>query len=253
LLATTSFKRHLQYRGANLLATVGVVIVGFIEIAIWRAAAGPSGGLKAYSIDQLILWLAFGQAMFTLIQADTGLNIPQSIQTGAVATDLLRPAHYFAYVLTRETGTQLYFFLYRSIPVFLVYSLVVGYHLPTLPQSLLLIASVLLGLYVALCLHFLVGMSAFWTVDVRWTQSVHFSMISIVSGTQIPADLFPGVIGRIAPYLPWASLAHWPARIYLGMSGAKALLPQAAWALALTVICEMTIRTARHKLEVQGG
>lgn len=253
MLARKSFRRNLQYRVAHLISTFGSAIFGFIMIAIWRGAAGPAGGLQEYSVQDLVLWVAFGQTLFNLIQTDTGLNIQLAVRSGNVSIELMRPVGYFQYVISREAGQQLYRFLYRCIPIYLLYSLTVGYRLPSLKASLLLLPSLLLALYIGLCINYLVGISSFWTTDIRWAHGLHFTFVSAVSGLQIPSDLLPGFIGRVAPYLPWASLVHYPNRIYLGFEGVSALIVPAFWAFILTLLCRLLTHTAKRKLEVQGG
>lgn len=223
-------------------------------IFIWKAATSQSNGVGPYTTGDLMLWVAFGQIIFPLSFGMTaGLNINQAIRTGNISIEFLRPINYFKYVLSRESGQQLYQFLYRSIPIFMIYAVTIGYRVPRLSALFLLIPSCLLSMYVGLCLAYLVGISSFWTIDMRGAHYIHFALCTSISGMQIPADMLPGMIGRIAPYTPWAALAHYPCLIYLELGAASAILMQGFWAVTLTILCLGATKVARKALEVQGG
>ena len=254
LLGQKTFRSNTAYRAAHVVDSFGSAIFGFIMIFIWKAATVTSGGLGPYSTEALMLWVAFGQTLFPLaFGMAEGLNIQQAVRTGSISIEFLRPMNYFSYVLSREMGQQLYQFVYRSMPIFVIFAVTIGYRVPSMAALLLLIPSCLLSMYVGLCLTYLVGISSFWTVDIRGAHYIHFALSTAISGMQIPADLLPGILGRIAPYTPWASLAHYPCLVYLEIKGLSALTIQVFWALTLTLLCLFVTKVARRALEVQGG
>ncbi len=253
LLAVKTYRRSLQYRAAHLVNTLGSAIFGYIMIYIWLAAAGPAGGVGAYSTRQLVLWAAFGQVLYNFTAWSSGLNIQLSVRSGDVSLELLRPIDFFSYVISREAGEHVYALLYRSGPLLALYAITVGYVIPPLSSLLLLVLSLALGLYVALCLGYLEGMASFWTTDIRWASYFNLVFLTAASGIQMPVDLLPGLLGRALPYLPWSAIAHYPNRIYLGLQGVTALLLPALWAVLLTVLCRELTDLARRRLEVQGG
>lgn len=253
LLAQKNFRRNLQYRLAHLASTVGSAIFGFIWIAIWQAAAGPTGGMRGYTVQHLVFWAAFGQVMFNMVEAETGLGVHLAVRSGDVSIELLRPVDYFSYVISREAGQQWYRLLYRCIPIFLAYAVTVGYHRPALSTLAVLAVVCALAVYISLCLNYLVGISSFWTTDVRWANNINMTMLIVCSGIQIPLDLLPGWAGKIAPLLPWSALAHYPNMVYLELQKTEALVVPLFWATVLTVVCRTVTARARRKLEVQGG
>lgn len=232
---------------------MGSAIFGYINIYIWLAAAGPVGQVGKYTVQQLVLWAAFGQVMYNVVHWAAGLNIQLAVRSGDVSLELLRPIDFFNYVISRQAGENLYALIYRAIPLYLLYALTVGYHMPSLPSLVLLIPSIALAIYVALCLGYIEGIASFWTTDIRWISYLNMVFLVSATGMQVPADLFPGFLGRVFPLAPWAALAHYPNNIYLGFQGWQALLIPAIWAVLLTLICRGLTTMARRHLEVQGG
>jgi ABC-2 type transport system permease protein len=253
LLLTKTYRCNLQYRMAHLVNTLGSALFGYINIYIWVAAAGPTGQVGNYSVQQLVLWAAFGQVMYNFVHWTTGLNIQLAVRSGDVSLELMRPVDFFSYVISRQAGENLYGLVYRSAPLYLLYAVTVGYRIPPLPSLLLLIPSLALALYVALCLGYLEGLSSFWTTDIRWISYFNMVFLTGASGIQVPVNLLPGFFGRVLPYAPWSALAHYPNYIYLGLQGWEALLIPALWAALLTCICRGLTNKARRHLEVQGG
>lgn len=253
LLVHKTYRRNFQYRVAHLVDTMGSALFGYINIYIWLATAGPLGSVGPYRVDQLVCWAAFGQVMYNFVSWPHGLNIQLAVRTGDISLELLRPIDFFAYVICRQSGEHLYKLIYRSLPLYLLYALTVGYHIPKAPSLLLLLPSLALALYVALCLGYLEGLVSFWTTDIRWITYLNMALFTAGSGGQLPVDLLPGILGRILPFSPWAALAHYPNLIYLGLQGWEALLLPATWACLLTVICRGLTLLARRHLEVQGG
>jgi ABC-2 type transport system permease protein len=253
LLASKTYQRNLQYRAAHLVSTLGGGIFGYIMIYIWTAASSTQGGVGLYSRQQLVLWTAFGQCLFALVNRKAGLEIQLSVRSGDVSLELLRPVDFFGYVICRSFGEHAYALIYRSLPLWLLYAVTVGYRIPTWSALLLLVPSLALALYVSLCLGYLEGIASFWTTDIRWVTYFNMVFLTAASGVQLPVDLLPGILGRIFPYLPWASFAHYPNLVYLGLQGAQALAIPATWAVILTIACRRATRLARRRLEVQGG
>lgn len=253
LLVSKTYRRNLQYRVAHIMDTLGSAIFGYINIYIWIAAAGPIGQVGKYTVAQLVLWAAFGQVMWNVVHWAPGLNIHLAVRSGDVSLELLRPIDFFNYVISRQSGENLYALIYRGIPLYLLYAFTVGYHIPPLPSLALLVPSLVLAIYVALCIGYIEGIASFWTTDIRWIT--YFNMVFLVSatGTQIPVDLLPGFLGQLLPFAPWAALAHYPINIYLGFQGWQALLVPAIWAILLTLVCRGLTAMARRHLEVQGG
>lgn len=255
-LSRTGYLRNTAYRWSHMLNNVASAIFGFIYISLWQAVApaDPAPG-DPYSREVMtqVMILAQVIAWFTTF-LPAGLGIQTSVRNGAIALEMARPMPYFPQVIAREGGNVGYHAIYRALPLALLFALTVGFPLPHSTANLaLFVPSLLLGTYVGLLMNYTVGISALWTTEIRWAHWTYHSLLAVLSGGWVPSDILPGWLGRVAPFLPFASQQHWPVRIYLGLAGWEGLLLQAVWALLLTLWCLFLTQKALHRVVVQGG
>ncbi|WP_238550990.1 ABC-2 family transporter protein [Brevibacillus thermoruber] len=156
--------------------------------------------MAAYiSLCQCVLWVS--------VFLSPGLGIQTGVRSSAVSLDLIRPINYMLYVLSHELGRIAYNACFRSVPIGLVLGIAVGFRLPTHPAVWLWTAlSLCLAVYLGLLLFYLVGITSFWTTEIRWAHYILMSLVLGIGGQMIPVDLLPGVLGEIAPYLPFAGV-----------------------------------------------
>lgn len=255
-LGRTGYLRNTAYRWSHMLNNVASAMFGFIYISLWNAVAPqtPAAG-DPYSRQVMLSIMVLAQviAWFTTF-LPAGLQIHNSIRTGAIALEMARPVPFFPQVMAREAGNIAYHAVYRALPLALIFLVTVGFPPPGSAQGLLLaLPSLLLGIYIGLAMNYLIGISALWTTEIRWAHWTYHTLMGLLSGGWIPSDILPGLAGQVAPYLPFASQQHWPIRIYLGMAGTEGLLIQATWALLMTLLCLLVTRRALRRVVVQGG
>lgn len=254
-LGRTGFMRNIAYRWSHLINVVASAVFGYIYISLWQAVAPVSAPGDPYVRSTMVSMMILAQVFAWIsIFIPAGLGIHNSVRTGSIALEMARPVPYFPMTLAREAGSLGYQALYRSLPLALIFALTPGFPRPGSWSSLLLaVPSVLLAGYIGLTMTYTVGISSLWTTEIRWAHWAYGSVSILFSGGWVPADMLPGVLGRVAPYLPFASLEYYPIRTYLGMSGAGGLLVQAAWAAALTLWCRWLTARALLRVVVQGG
>ena len=254
-LGRTGYRRNLAYRWSHMLNNLASALFGFIYIALWQAVAPETSTTDPYTRSTMTAIMILAQT-FAWITAflPAGLGVHQSVRTGAIALEMARPMPYFPMVLARESGNVAYQALFRAIPVALVFGLFFGFPAPGSAGHLLLtLPSLLLGAYIGMMLYYTVGISALWTTEIRFAHWLYHGLMTLLSGGWVPADMLPGWMGQVVPYLPFASQLFYPIRIYLGLSGPEVLLIQAAWAAVLTLWCQWITRRALGRVVVQGG
>jgi ABC-2 type transport system permease protein len=254
-LARTGYLRNLAYRWSHMVNNLASALFGFIYIFLWQAVAPPAGSGALYNQRSMTHMLVLAQ-VFAWISAflPAGLDIQTSVRTGSIALEMARPVPYFAAVMAREAGNLVYQGLYRSVPLALLFALTVGFPAPgSLMHLLLTVPSLVLAAYIALLMFYTVGLSSLWTTEIRWAHYTYHSLLILLSGGWVPADTLPGVLGQVAPYLPFAAQMFYPVRIYLGFSGMEGLLIQLCWAVALTLWCLHMTACALRRVVIQGG
>ena len=225
LLAKKAYRRNLQYRAAHMVNNAGSMIFGLIYIAIWQAAArGSEAG--PYDAPTLAWWVAFNQVM----PVGGGLSplwawhprercgqAPSAWRCSARSTFICSSSPGSWARSGTISGSERC--LWRSSLPWPS-----GCTCPKNPATYpLLLCGIVLAVYIGLCQQYLVGISAFWTVESRWAWQLTNTLQIVLSGFMVPIDLLPAPFNHVARVLPFAPLHHDPASIYLELAGAEAL------------------------------
>lgn len=254
-LMRKSYLNNLQYRAAHMINNLGSMIFGLMFIAIWQGTLGDDRQVIGFGAQEMGQYIAFVQCLIFLNTfLPRGFGMDEGVRTGAISLQLMRPVSFFGYYLAHCLGYQGYNFLFRSIPLFLIFSLMVGVSDGlTWAIAPLLVLSLAMSFYLGFLFNYFVGMAAFWTYDIRWAFIVSFTLIQTLSGFFVPLPIMPGFIGEAAMYLPWAGLNYYPVMIYLGQPSWLGVWVPLVWCVLLTLAALWLTGRARRKMEVQGG
>lgn len=259
LAARNGFRRGRQYPADHLLKVVGGILFGVVFIAVWRAALGGGGAGTAAALGVRAGWIgryiAVSQGLLWItVFLPRGLGLPAAVRTGEVTADLLRPVSFFGLQVSREAGALGYAALFRSLPLVAALALLVGWPRPPAPAALAVaLGATLAAVWIALCLHYLVGLAAFWTTESRAAHWLLYALAVNLGGADIPLRAYPAALRAVLPWLPFPSLLSTPILAWLGPVPLAALGRSALWAVALAVLCTWGTAAARRRLEVQGG
>jgi ABC-2 type transport system permease protein len=255
VLASKGFVQNLQYSASHLLInTVASAVFGVIYIYLWRSVT-PVSGFGDYTPLLITYYISFSQTTmwFTQFGIRVHVRIRDAVRSGDVATQLARPIHFFSYHMASEYGSMVYGLIFRGLPVGLMLS-IFGYYLPRNPATWgWTLLSLALGAYIAITHLYLVGMTAFWTTEIRSVFSIVSTLNLTLGGASMPLEVLPKPLCTLARWSPFACLTFNPARIWLELSGPELVIPAITWAVVLTVFAQWVTGKARAKLEVQGG
>ena len=254
VLGSKGFLQNLQYTASHLINSAASAIFGLVYIYLWKAVT-PGEGFADYTVETVVQYVMFNQVIlwFTHFAIRTHGRIRDSVRSGNVATELARPMGFFAYRIASDYGSQLYSLLFRGVPVGLLLS-VFGHYLPKNPATWAwTLLSLALGAYIGIVSKYIVGVSAFWTTEIRTAWTVETSLVFGLGGASMPLEVLPPIAQRIAGFTPYPCMCYYPARIFLELSGPGLIWRSLFWAVALTVFAQALTALARRKLEVQGG
>lgn len=253
-LASKAYARNLQYRGAHMVHNIASAMFGFMYACIW-IGLGADHALGEYGTQGMVGYIAFTQAALWISSFITnGLGIPQAVRTGHISLDLMRPVHLFSHLMAKEWGQIAYQFIYKSIPIYLVYYFAFSLELPGEASDLLFVALALAGAaYLSICINYLIGASALWTTESSWLYWGNHAMINLLAGFFIPIEWLPGWLQTAAWWSPYPYLLYVPTRLYLGFGDVSYLWGTLFWCLLLTLACLLATGFLRRKVEVQGG
>nr|WP_283809055.1 ABC-2 family transporter protein [Tumebacillus amylolyticus] len=223
-------------------------------IAIWQGTLGSNRHVIGFGSEEMGWYMAFVQGVFFLTMGlPRGFRIDEAVRTGEISLQLMRPVSFFGYYVAQCFGVQVYNIIFRSIPIYIILSLFVGFPTFAVTQLPWLLLSLLLCMYLAFLMTYFVGITAFWTNSVRWSFIVQYTLIMTFSGFLVPLPILPGWLATISLYSPYAGMHYFPAMFILGRPSVEGIALPLFWCVLLTFVALALTRVARRKLEVQGG
>lgn len=260
-IAVRGFRRWSTYRVATIAGvftnTVFGVIIAYSFVALW--AQRPH--LGGYDESQALTFVWVAQALIMPVGLFSGGivdELTERVRSGAVAIDLHRPVPLLWWRLAEDLGRAAYHFLSRGLAPVLIGSLLFEL---TWPHAVLtyaaFLAAVALAVGVGFGLRYLLGLLAFWVIDIRGFVVMLTITQVFFSGMVLPIVVFPGWLQTVAEALPFRCLVQIPADILLGDGTAGAVVPllavQLAWVGALLLAGHVLTAAAVRKVVVQGG
>ena len=255
-VAGATYRRYSTYRMATLAAVLEISVQSMIRAFVLIAVVRTIGGNASELTPREAATFAFLAGSIELAMWVTiPLDIDQRIRTGDVVVDLQRPVDFQLWWFAHDAGRAAYMVLTRGLPPYLFGVLVLDIVPPASVASALLFAvSVVLGFTVAFAWRFLVGLSGFWLLDTRGTQSLAALVFTVGSGALLPLSLFPDPFGDVLRVLPLAAIVQTPFEVFVGERAAlPALGSQLVWSIALLLLGRLVLRRAVAKVVVQGG
>jgi len=256
-LALRSFRQVLTYRGATLAGLFTNAIFGVIIASVFIGYYGAVDGaaVRGWSEQQTITLMWISQSILMVMYLWGWWEIARTIQTGAVAMDMLKPVNFVGYWLSRDLGRAAAQMIVRFVPTFIIGNLLYSLLAPaSIANAVAFFASIALGVVVSFGWRFLLNISGFWLVDHRGINYVAMAAINILSGLLIPLAFLPDPILAVVNLLPFRAIVMIPGEIYLGQIPiAEGLAIQVFWSVALLLLGGWVFSLGEKKVVVQGG
>ena len=257
-LAKRSFQRQLTYRAATFAALTTNFFFGMLRVAVMIALYGTQTNVNGISLRGAITFTGLTQALIGFLSLFGWYDLMNSIYTGAVATDLLKPMGYFNFWLAQDLGRAMGQFILRSLTIMAAYVVFIGITAPgDISQWIALVLSLSLAWLISFAWRYLVNLSAFWTPDARAVGRFGFLLLYFVSGFLMPLRFFPAWFSRLCEYTPFPYMVNTVIEVYLGvLKGSQlisALAIQVAWVIILFLICQWVLSIGTRRLVIQGG
>jgi ABC-2 type transport system permease protein len=257
-VARLSFQRQLTYRAATLAGLATNIFFGLLRAALMVALYGARDIVAGISLQDAITYTALTQALIAYLMLFGWYDLMNTVYSGEVATDLLKPFNYFSFWLAQDLGRAVAAMLLRGVPIMVLYAFVVQITMPTTAwQWFVLSFSLLLSWLVSFAWRFLVNLSAFWTPNARGVGRFAFGLVWVLSGFYMPLRYFPDWFQTLCQLTPFPAMVNTSVEIYLGLLAgvalAQALALQALWATVLILACQALLRVGIRSLVIQGG
>jgi ABC-2 type transport system permease protein len=257
-LSKLAFQRQMSYRAVAIAGLMTNFFFGLLRAAIMIALYQNQIEVEGMDLSQAITFTAIGQAVIGYLSMFHWYEQMQSVYTGEIATDLLKPMGYFRYWLAKDFGRAAAALLTRGVVIFLAFELVFDL---VYPQSILewlyLLIALLLAWLVSFCWRFLANLPSFWMTNARGIGIFVFMSAQALSGFIMPLRFFPEWFQTFANFTPFPHSVNTIVEVQLGLLNSQqvwlAFANQLLWALGMILVIKIVLRAGVRKLVVVGG
>ncbi len=106
-LGKLAFQRQLTYRAANLAGLVTNFFFGLLRAAVMIALYGGRAEAGGITLQGAVTYTGFSQGLIALLALFSWFDVADSVYSGEIAGDLLKPASYQGSWLARDLGRAL--------------------------------------------------------------------------------------------------------------------------------------------------
>jgi ABC-2 type transport system permease protein len=224
---------------------------------VWAALYAGQQSVDGFPRHTLVTYLTLTNLQMWVLYPSIFSAVRARVHSGAIAHDLVRPIGFPGLMLAQQLGTTLGAvpFLALTLPLA---ALAGGLQLPaSLEAGCCYVISLILAYMVMALLGLLLGLLAFWTVQLGGFIQIYTFISLFFSGALAPIRFFPPALRTVAAVLPFQAQAGLPISIYLSQERGIALLRdlgvQCLWVFALGGIASLVWRSAVRHVAIQGG
>jgi ABC-2 type transport system permease protein len=248
-LIRISFQRQLTYRAATIAGLLTNFFFGLVRAALMVALYGAQTVVTGLTINDAITFTGLSQALIAFLSLFSWYEVMDSVYSGDVASDLLKPTDYYLFWLAQDCGRATAQLLLRGLPIMFIYSLVYSITFPRQPLEWLWLGlALLLSWLVSFSWRFLVNLASFWTPNAVGIGRFTFFACMLLSGFLMPLRFFPDWFQRLAAFTPFPHTVNTLVEVYLGVLKGPQLL-----AAFLNQLIWLVLLISAGQLVIQGG
>lgn len=252
----------LQYRAAALAGMSTQFVWGAMEILLYRAFWLEHPERFPMGMEALAAYIWLQQAFLTLFALwNWDMDVLESVKTGSVAYELLRPADLYSMWMARAVAGRLARAVLRMVPVIFVSSLIPapwGLRLQASPAVFgLFLLSMVLMVLVVCAYSLLIYALTFYVTDPNGLMVLSVAAADLLGGAIVPLPFLPDGLRQAAALSPFGSMQNVPLRIFNGdipLPEIPAVMGlQIFWILALVTAGYLLTRNGLRRAVILGG
>jgi ABC-2 type transport system permease protein len=249
------------YRWNFILRTVFGIVPLAGMIFLWRAVTEGGGGfLGGYDFSGMIFYFALVVFLENLISStEDDWQIAGEIREGKLSALLLKPLNYLIYRAALYLSYRLTYIAVVGVPIIAVVW-VLRSHIQ-LPSDTLTWFAFALSTVMAAIMQFLtsyvLGLMAFWVLEVSTLIFIVYSFEYFLSGTIFPLDILPA---WMQPFIKWSPFTYemfFPVQVAMqritGQALWEGLAIQAGWVTIYFIAAPLVWRAGIRKYQAFGG
>lgn len=254
-----------MYRADFAFATLVRFLPIVTQVFLWGAiynASGPrdSRSINGYTFGDMVaysLLVMVGRAFSSMPGLTTG--IARDVRDGSIKRFLVQPIDLLDYLFWHRVAHKLVYYFVAFLPFALVFWLCRDYFRgwPELTVLAGACVALLLAFLIGFLIESLMGLVAFWFLEVSSLVFVYMLFSYFLSGHMLPLDWLPAPYGDAIQWLPFKYLAFVPAAIFLGKYNhqqlALELVQGFAWVLVLLILNRVALARGLRRYSAYGG
>ena len=240
--------------GNIIMQTIIMIATAFF----WKALFKNAESMGGVSVDTMLTYTVISSMISVVLITNVEWRITESVQTGAIAIDLMRPVNIFGVFFAENLGSVTALFFQNLLPIFIIGSLFIKLPAPrSAYEFMLFLISLVLAFFINWYLSVIFGMFSFKVIEMSALIQVKKHLVRLLSGSMIPLWFFPNWLRSVLEILPFPYIYQLPLSIYVGHytseSLARGLIIQILWVMALFLIETRLEKQAIKHVMVQGG
>lgn len=244
------------YRTAMVFWLVRAMLQLFLIRIVWSAVYGDGDSLDGVSAGTLLVYLTISAVQMYFLPDVIAVHVGDRIETGRVATDLIRPFGFLKQMIAIQLGSSIGFA--PALLIVIPAAMLVGsLEAPSPANGIAYVVSFALAYLVSSLTWLLVGMGGFWLINIGGLRALLSVASGFLSGALIPIWFMPDALRIVVQILPFQAMTFLPASIFseqvTGTEMIQPLLVQAAWIAILCWLNAWVWTRGQRKLVIQGG
>jgi ABC-2 type transport system permease protein len=257
-LVRLAVRQQMAYRTAMYAGLVTNLFFGFLRVAVMLALYKGRNEVNQMTVFDSITYVGLTQALIAFLNIFGTTDIMQTIYSGQIGSDLLKPIHFMKYWMARSMGTSFVNLVGRGVFFMLIFGIFYPLkHPSSWSQWLALLLVLFLAWMMGFAWRFLVNLAGFWSPDGRGIARIAYTLSGLFSGFIMPLRLLPDWFSRICSFTPFPSMVNTPVEVYLGLLAGGdlfiAIMMQAIWMAVLFGLATLFLRGGLRRLVIQGG
>jgi ABC-type uncharacterized transport system, permease component len=254
-----SFRQQTAYRANSLLLLCGSFVKLFILVSVWRGLYGDNASINGIAYAEVLLFVIVNLLASTLTASAIGGRMGEKVSSGAIGVDLLRPASLKFTLISEQLGENAFRLLFSTLPACLLYMALLGWPSSSIgaAQAALFAVGITGGIILIYQIHYLLGLTSFWTGNSYYIDWFMRAFIELFAGTFVPLWFYPQILLNIGQYLPFRLMTFEPIALLVGnirgWEAAGSIAQQWGWIAVLWLAERWVWRKAQSKVFVQGG
>jgi len=256
-----AFHSRWAYKFDAVFRCIGSLIEVFVQISVWTAlyyfTNTEAIGSEAIGLQDMISYAIISTGISILAGNSVIYTVDNKIKTGEIATDFIRPIHFQSYMLATTLGSNLYDFIFRFLPLLVIFIPIYGLYIPKPETWIIFIITLVNGVLINFLMAYILGLVGFWYLSIWHLGRFLSDFTRLLSGSFVPIWFFPNILATISLFLPFRLIYFVPISIYLEKvtlsQGFVYILQQFGWIVSLYLLSRWVWNRGVDKLVVQGG